>query len=374
MKRPGLAERLGWAPRRKGRAVIIWVQGEEDLAPVRGLVAELAREHPRVNFLVVSESGAFALPDGVRQVLRAPIAFRFVLALFFSRTRPQAILIAASVRHRAIEKTARRHDIRVHLIDDEYGDDAAQFKADVKASILNTKRKHAGMRRSMLSVPGIRRLSERSLVPVADLDSLASALRFPQRILCLGNGPSSESEEVKALVDSDFDAVFRVNHRWLERGLFTRPHMVFAAGSKPVRRIAPPCIFCVQDAQRAEKVRQACLHLRSGRSLVVAEELGILDDWTQLDSDGFGSFAPTNGTVMLILARALKPRHIAVAGVDLFSDAQGAYPGDPSTANAYGIFHSRNKELAFTRRWVQAVGVDDSIDLRLVGDALQALW
>jgi len=363
-----LAERFGWAPRRKGRGVIVWVRGEEDLVPIRSVIAELGRAHPRVNFLIFSESDLFECPEGVRQVSRAPFARRLVLTVFFARTKPQAILVAKDVRA-AIARAALRRRVPVHLL----SGDTAQLKADVHASILNVNSKYAGTFRSTLSVPGIRKLSERSLAPIDDLDSLASALRFPQRILCLGNGPSSESEEVRALVDTDFDAVFRVNHRWLERGLFTRPHMVFAAGSKPVRRIAPPCIFCVQDVQRAEKVRQACLHLRSGRSLVVAEELGILDDWTQIDSDGFGSFAPTNGTVMLILARALKPRHITVAGVDLFSDAQGAYPGDTSTANAYGVFHSRDKECEFTRRWVQAVRADDGIDLRLIGDALTSL-
>ncbi len=363
-----LAERFGWAPRRKGRGVIVWVRGEQDLAPIRSMIAELGHEQPRVNFLIVSESGLFECPDGVRQVSHAPFALSLVLTVFFSRTRPQAILVAKDVRA-AIAHAAQRRRVPLHSL----SGDLAKLKADVQASILNVSRKYTGTLGSVLSVPGIRRLSERSLQPIADLDSLAAALRFPQRILCLGNGPSSESDEVKALVSNDFDAVFRVNHRWLDRGLFTRPHMVFAAGSKPVRQIAPPCIFCVQDEQRAEKVRRACLHLTSGRSLVIAEDLGILEDWMQLEVDGFGGFAPTNGTVMLSLARALKPRHIAVAGVDLFSDAAGAYPGDASTANAYGIFHSRDKELAFTRRWVQAVGADDGIDLRLIGRALTSL-
>ncbi len=365
-----LAERFGWAPRRKGRSVIVWLRGEQDLAPIRSMIAELGRDYPRLNFLIVSESGPFECPSGVRQVSCAPFALSPVLAVFFSRTRPQAILPAKHIGHRVI-KHAVRQQIPVHLIHD----DVARLKADVRASILNVgkKYKYTAALGNLFSISGIRKASERSLQPIADLDSLAAALRHPRRILCLGNGPSSESHEVRALADADFDVVFRVNHRWLDRGIFTRPHMVFAAGSKPVRRIAPPCIFCVKDGHLAENVRLACLHLQSGRSLVVAEELGILDDWNQLEADGFGGFAPTNGTVMLSLARALKPRHITVAGVDLFSDAVGAYPGDASTANAYGISHSRDKELAFTRRWVQAVGADDGIDLRLIGRALTSL-
>ena len=366
MKPSSLTERLGWVPRRKGRGVIIWLRNSDDLKDISAMVAELAEAHPRVNFLAVTESEALDCLPGIRQSLAAPLASRPVLALFFARTRPQAIVLAEGAGGEALVRAARRYQIPVHLI----GGEPDRLKRTLQNSILDAARKYTGFAARVLRLPGIGWLSARSLPQVADLPSLAEALGHPKRILCLGNGPSSESGEVRALRAAQFDAVFRVNHRWLERDLFVRPHMVFAAGSKPVRRIAPPCIFCLQDWQRAQKVRLASLLLGRGRSLVVAEDLAILDDWKQLESDGFGSFAPSNGSVMLSLARALNPRHITVAGVDLFSDPQGAYPGDARTANAYGIFHSREKEREFTQRWIRAASEQDGIDLRLIGQAL----
>src|SRR3546814_15917135 len=44
---------------------------------------------------------------------------------------------------------------------------------------------------------------------------------------------------------------------------------------------------------------------------------------------------PTNGAIMLATAVALQPRHLVVAGVDLFNHPAGAYPGDAVTPNAY---------------------------------------
>ena len=219
-------------------------------------------------------------------------------------------------------------------------------------------------------MPGIRGLSERRFREISSLEALADELGRPRRILCLGNGPSSESEEVRGLEASEFNSVFRVNHRWMDRGLFTQPHVVFTAGSKPVRLVSDSSLFCAQDRQRAERIRLACLHLKGVRRLLVADELNVLGDWEALELDGFGAFAPTNGAVMLAVARALKPSHVTVAGVDLFSDPRGAYPGDAHTPNAYGIFHSYEKEREFTLRWIEGLR-EDGTDLRIIGEALK---
>ena len=369
MKRPSLLERIGWAPRRKGRSVIVWVRSGEDLHDVSGLIAELVQQHPRVNFLLVGEADRVRCPPEFDDVLCAPFAFRATFALFFTRTRPQAILLVGTSGSPVLWQSARRHNIHMHVMPRQ----VKPLKAALNAAILDTTRKYTGVSGRLLRLPGVTRLSRRSLAPIRDLATLAKALGHPRRILCLGNGPSSEADEVRALATSDFDAVFRVNHRWVDRGLFTRPDMVFAAGSKPVRRVAEPCIFCVQDEKRAGKVRLACLHLGRGKSLAVAEDLSVLGDWQRLEGEGFGGFAPTNGAVMLSVARALRPRHITVAGVDLFSDPHGAYPGDASTANAYGVFHNREKEREFTLRWIEASRADN-IDVRLIGAALGCAW
>src|SRR3546814_11040276 len=49
---------------------------------------------------------------------------------------------------------------------------------------------------------------------------------------------------------------------------------------------------------------------------------------------------------MLATAVALQPRHLVVAGVDLFNHPAGAYPGDAVTPNAYTAAHEPGTELA----------------------------
>ena len=147
--------------------------------------------------------------------------------------------------------------------------------------------------------------------------------------------------------------------------------MVFTAGSKPVRRIDSPTIFCAQDRLRADRIRLACLHLGGRRKLVVADGLDVLKHWRALEDAGFGGFAPTNGAVMLALAEALAPEKITLAGVDFFSDPQGAYPGDTGTPNAYGVFHSAAKEREYTLAWVERL-TELGVKLDLIGDALRS--
>lgn len=370
MSLKAVSERLGMVPRRKGRGVILWFPRQADFKPVAEAIAELAARNPRVNFYLLSDDPEFLRagtpPSGVRESYGCPISLRPLLTLFFIRTRPQAILIGAGEGDPALLTAARRRGIPIHFL----GDKEHEFVQSLQASILDDTRKYSRGAGRLLRMPGIRALSERRFREIPSVNALADELGHPRRILCLGNGPSSESEEVETLDASEFDAVFRVNHRWLHRGLFTRPHMVFTAGSKPVRLVGDSCLFCAQDRQRAERIRLACLHLTGVRRLVVAEEIKVLGDWQTLEEEGFGSFAPTNGAVMLAVARALRPHHITLAGVDLFSDPRGAYPGDAQTPNAYGIFHSFEKERAFTLRWIQGLR-EDGTELRIIGEALK---
>lgn len=368
MRLEAIAERCGLVPRQKGRGVIIWAPTAADFWPVAGLIAQLAADHPRVNFYLVSDDRDFRrsgeLPGGVSRLLFRPFPLRPMMSLFMIRTRPQAILLLRGEAQ--VLAAAKRRGVPVHSLSTP----TDELTPALQASILDESRKYLGGAGRLLRIPGIRGLSRRRFREILSIDALKRELGQPQRILCLGNGPSSESRQVKELSASQFDAVFRVNHRWLDRGLFTEPHMVFTAGSKPVRLIGASSLFCVQDRQRAERIRLACLHLLGVRRLLVAEEMNVLGGWHALQAEGFGAFAPTNGAVMLAVARALAPCHITVAGVDLFSDPRGAYPGDTQTPNAYGIFHSGEKEREFTLRWVEAVR-EDGTHLRIIGEALR---
>src|ERR1700754_5069062 len=65
---------------------------------------------------------------------------------------------------------------------------------------------------------------------VDDWDTLRRHLGNPQSILCLGNGPSSESPAVS---DVRCDRLFRVNWIWRDRTEHASPHVVFTADLDP---------------------------------------------------------------------------------------------------------------------------------------------
>jgi hypothetical protein len=53
---------------------------------------------------------------------------------------------------------------------------------------------------------------------------------------------------------------------------------------------------------------------------------------------------------MVATAVGLKPRRLILAGIDLFSDERGRYPGDPLGENDYPQMHSRNVDLSILSR------------------------
>lgn len=179
------------------------------------------------------------------------------------------------------------------------------------------------------------------------LAELSATLGEPRTILCLGNGPSSEDP---ALAQHAYDSLFRVNHRWLTRGLFADPQMVFTGQKRTLFTLRSRPIFAFQT-RRAEALlvthqifNPLCRHMR----FVTLERLGIL---AGLDWDGV---RPTNGATMLAVAVALKPARLIVSGMDLFEDPAGAYPGDSATPNDYVVVHERTGELDFILATLEA--------------------
>jgi hypothetical protein len=175
---------------------------------------------------------------------------------------------------------------------------------------------------------------------IETLPALRRALGDPETILCLGNGPSCEDP---ALASYRHDCLFRVNHRWLARGNHCDPQMVFTGQKRTLFAIRNLPIFAFQTA-RAEALlvthqifNPLCRRMR----FVTLERLGVLGpgDW-----DGV---RPTNGATMVATAVALRPKCIIIAGVDLFEDPAGAYPGDDGTANDYVVVHERQIEIDF---------------------------
>lgn len=208
-----------------------------------------------------------------------------------------------------------------------------------------------------------RRLLAWRLIRYDDLDALRAALHSPQTILCLGNGPSSEDP---ALDTIGYDAMFRVNHGWQQRGKFTAPDVVFTGG-KPSMRAVGSAIFGLQTpdaAARFATVRTFNPAFRRSR-FFDAHDLA-----PSLRAFDWGVLRPTNGAVMLAVAVALQPARLVIAGVDLFRHQAGSYPGDVTTPNAYSPGHSLESELAFLLELFDRY----TGELVIVSDALRAEW
>ena len=207
-----------------------------------------------------------------------------------------------------------------------------------------------------------RRVLEMRARRIDTLAELRNELKQPETILCLGNGPSSEDP---ALDQIKFDCLFRVNHRWLERGRLCQPDVVFTGQKRT--------LFTLRNTVFAFQTRRAEAHLLTHQTFnplcrrmhyVTLERIGILPD---LDWDGV---RPTNGATMLTAAVALRPKRLIVAGVDLFEDPAGAYPGDSTTPNEYVLIHRRPMELRFILEILQSY----EGELVIVGQALSQKW
>jgi hypothetical protein len=195
------------------------------------------------------------------------------------------------------------------------------------------------------------------------LDELRAALGHPQAILCLGNGPSSEDS---AIAREAYDCLFRVNHRWLERGVYCDPQMAFTGQKRTLFTLHNKPIFAFQT-RRAEAhlvthqiFNPLCCRMR----FVTLERIGVLRD---LDWDGV---RPTNGATMLAVAVALKPKRLIIAGIDLFEDPAGPYPGDDKTPNEYVVVHERNMEIEFILETLQ----NYRGELVIIGKVLAKKW
>jgi hypothetical protein len=178
---------------------------------------------------------------------------------------------------------------------------------------------------------------------IDDFAALRRRLGHPKTILCLGNGPSSEDPR---LLDIEHDRLFRVNWRWLERGMLCRPDMVFVGDLQTTARLRG-CVFGFRTlAWESEMLlRQVLLH-RSLRRL----EYFTYERVSQFLSDDAWPAHPTNGVVMVATAAALQPKRLILAGMDLYLDPRGRYPGDPTPENDFPQMHSREVELEILDR------------------------
>ena len=198
---------------------------------------------------------------------------------------------------------------------------------------------------------------------IDSLDALGETLGRPQTILCLGNGPSSEDPR---LADVHYDALFRVNHSWKERGLYAKPDAVFT-GNQNSMRVVKSAILGLQDeiGEKAMLMTRGPGMLRAPMRYFVIDRLGSL-----LTDFDWGEHRPTNGAAMIAVAAALRPSRLVIAGVDLFQHPEGSYPGDKKTPNAYTPAHTLDKELAFMLFHLEQFDGE----VVIIGEALARVW
>jgi hypothetical protein len=214
-----------------------------------------------------------------------------------------------------------------------------------------------------MAQPRLRALLAGRVQRLDDIDALRRALGNPRTILCLGNGPSSEDP---AVGEVDYDALFRVNHSWLERGFLTRPDMVFT-GSKATLATVKGAIFGLQSIKSEARLLVARL-LRpdlKGLRYATIERFDLY-----LSEPRWEGVRPTNGAAMLAVAVALQPARLVISGVDLYSHPAGSYPGDSKIPNAYSPGHEAESELALL---MEALSLYQG-ELVILSQALQDSW
>lgn len=417
-----ILQKVGWAPKPESRTVVVSVPDLDACAGLDSLVADMHHRHDRLAFRFIPGTpgaGDWLAARFPGCVLQPPLNNRMSAVAFLLTSRARLLLGIGHLGSAPAQvvKAAYRHGIAMAVVDARSPDapglsEGLRRRATASASLVDwweardaetaARLKALGIPEHRVSEPrataagdpdarlkpldGLmarrppnRRLLQRMVAAGLDhptwrrvvglrarriesLEGLKAALGSPETILCLGNGPSSEDP---AAVQMSHDCLFRVNHRWLGRGVLCRPDMVFT-GQKWTLFTLRGTIFALQT-RRAEAqlvTHQVFNPLCRRMRFVTLERLGVLGshDW-----DGL---RPTNGATMIAAAVALQPRRLVIAGIDLFSDPLGAYPGDDKTPNSYVLVHDSDLERQFI---MQTLARHDG-ELVIVGKVLEEHW
>lgn len=355
-----LAWRLGLHPVPPGRGLLVVANQADD-----GLDATLRRvreAYPRINLFQLASPPGVSLAGTLR--VPPPAPWSWALRRYLRRLKIQAIVAPpGAAAPPGLLQAARSQGIEVVSTDD-----APQAVCARLAALMATPRAPAksapGLEATLLACverPPLSWLTSRKFTAIESLDALGAELKSPATILCLGNGPSSRDP---ALADVHYDALFRVNHLWLETPAHARPDVIFTGKKDTLSACRFPAIFAFQTRQAAARIMLRSIHLARRIRYCTAEQLGCID------FAAFAPYKPTNGAVMIAVAAALRPRRLIVAGMDLFSDPRGAYAGATDTPNAYAVAHDREVEANAILEILAAF----SGEVVIIGDVLKARW
>jgi 3-deoxy-D-manno-octulosonic-acid transferase-like protein len=359
-----------WADRcglgRRPAETTLWVcnDDEKHIEAASRLLNAVQVTYPRVQLLFTSTVKAnrrrlaAQYPNAVVRV--PPLNLPPFPSWFLTRLRVQAVLflMSADGMGRSVKAAIRRHRVPAMVVETGRmmgrpapGGDMLRAGLDELAVILRSDPKErrddgggpiaSGMRKLWQFRLG-RRVLEWRAKRFDDFASLKAELGDPEAILCLGNGPSSEDPRLQ---HTQYDCVFRVNWEWKQRNFLTDVDMVFTGNARTIREV-PAAIFGFQKVATEKDVLMHTLvpRFRSRLRYLTLERLPSF-----FNEEDWGAKA-TNGSAMLAVAVALKPRRIIIAGIDLYADPAGGYPGAPQRANAYHPAHDRRTELRILER------------------------
>ena len=349
---------LGAVPR--GRGVLLLDRSGES-GMTAHLTAEFLRQQPRMNLYLPGDTSSLGEGQSASSASRVHLPWPVDLCRRRWLTRLKIdVLIELSSRQpdQALLRVARTMDIHIISVDV-----AAEHAVTTAAGIVEQAGLYSVPGKRPVKKAGTRRGSmlSRNFTELASTDALAARLQRPGTIMCLGNGPSSEDS---ALGELTYDALFRVNHSWQERKQFDAPDVVFTAQHATLKACRSPAVFVFQTLDAEHKVLRRAWTLWRKLVYLNAERAGVCDP------SQFAPYKPTNGAVMIATAVALAPARLIVAGIDLFSDPRGAYPGDQHGANAYTPAHDREIEA----RFILATLRNYPGEVKIIGDALLELW
>lgn len=175
------------------------------------------------------------------------------------------------------------------------------------------------------------------LPEIGSIEALRARLGSPDTIVCLGNGPTSESPELSAYRDA---TLFRVNWTWRARGIMTDPDAVFTADPDlPPKGSKAVLVFPKSEGGRIV-LRQ---HFLAGRR--ASNGFLMLDRLEPAIADFYAQEIPTNGALIIAVAAALRPSRLVIAGMDLYRHPEGRYPG-AEAVDGYARGHSAGCDLA----------------------------
>jgi hypothetical protein len=179
-------------------------------------------------------------------------------------------------------------------------------------------------------------------------------------VLCLGNGPSSNDPRLETL---RHDCLIRVNWRWKRRDLYQHPQIVFVGDPRTLGEVRDT-VFGLWNCALEDGMLLRHLVVRGPRPMRYL----TMERISPLFRDREWPARPTNGALMVAAGVALRPERLVIAGVDLYDDPAGRYPGDLLAANSYGRAHDRPTDLAIIR----AALAEHQGEILVLGDSLRA--